>query len=65
MSEKKKGQWNVNIYTHEHLYAPALGYVKVLKMIETSLFNFNTEKAANKVMPLLGHKKSFPRFSGR
>ena len=38
---------------------------KVLKMIETSLNNFNTERAVNKVMPLLGHKKSFPRFSGR
>ena len=25
-------------------------------MIETSLYNFNTERAVNKVMPLLGHK---------
>ena len=26
VSEKKKGQWHVNIYTHGHLYALALSY---------------------------------------
>ena len=31
-------------------------------MIETSLYNFNTERAVNKVMPLLGHKEVLSAF---